>query len=236
MAKSFVKTYKVNFPNGVDLGGATYALYGLHPTRSFGFVIDEEGKIVYGYDLGYYYTRGSQRVSSFFSSAARHLENAKDPFGIGEVPAQCKTAYSFFKVGRYGDAKALAERLLKSSEAKEVAEKIIAAADKVEQEKFERMQSLAEAGEAGQLHEESKAFQIAFPKSKLKSKIRTLISKADDKGKGKDEAMAAKNFDRALMFLDRQRKQSLMLLKAIAKKYEGTYYGGLADTLSLKLK
>ena len=66
--------------------------------------------------------------------------------------------------------------------------------------------------------------------------LKSLISKAGRSGDGRNEAMAAKNFDRALMFLDRQRKQGLMLLKAIAEKFEGTYHGDLAKTLSEKLK
>ncbi len=225
--------HKVDFPNGVDLAGATFALWDVHPTRSFGFVVDESGKIVYGYDLNSV-MQGTKLA--FGEGAARFLVDAKDPFGIDEVPEACKGAYSLLKVGQFDAARAMAKRLLRYSAAAEVAAKIIAAADKTEREKFEGMSALAEAGKAGELQEEFKAFLVAFPRSKLKSKVMSLLSKAGKSGDGKEEATAARNFDRALSFLKSRRKQGLMLLKAIGEKYEGTYYGDIAKTLGAKLK
>ncbi|MHC5053226.1 MAG: hypothetical protein ACYTKD_00745 [Planctomycetota bacterium] len=227
---------KVEFPNGVDLAGATYALWEMHPTTTYGFVVDESGKIVYGYALTSYYKDGATRISAFGVDARKYLEGAKDPFGIDEVPEECKRAYALLKVGRFEDARTIAKKLLRSSAAAATAEKIIAAADETEQKHFERMTALAEAGEAGELQEESKAFFIAFPRSKLKSKVKSLVSKAGRSGDGKNEAAAAKNFDRALMYLDRKKSQGLMLMRAIGDKYEGTYYGDIAKSLGAKLK
>ncbi|MHC4249373.1 MAG: hypothetical protein ACYS9X_09640 [Planctomycetota bacterium] len=230
------KKLKVDFPNGLDLAGATYVLWDVFPTKSYGFVVDESGKIVYGYDLNYV-MRGTKPVKLAFGvESEKYLKDAKDPFGIDEVPAECKRAYALLKVGRFEDARTIAKKLLRSSAAAATAEKIIAAADETEQKHFERMTALAEAGEAGELQEESKAFFIAFPRSKLKSKVKSLVSKAGRSGDGKNEATAAKNFDRALMYLQRKKAQGLMLMRAIGDKYEGTYYGDLAKTLGAKLK
>jgi hypothetical protein len=198
--------------------------------------VDEEGKIVYGYDLRTFYRHGTQRSYVFPTDSVKFLVGAKDPFGITSVPDECKSAYAMLKVGRFEDARTLAKRLLRSASAAEVAKQIIAAADKTEAEKFEQMTALAESGDAGELQEEYKAFLIAFPRSKLKSKAKSLLSKAGRSGDGKKEATAAKHFDRALMYLDRKRSQALMLLRAIGDKYEGTRYGDLAKTLGAKLK
>ncbi len=234
-AQKILTKQNVNFPYGVDLAGATYALWELHPTTTYGFVIDEDGKIVYGFDLTYSY-QSPGRPGVFVTDCGRYLKDAKDPFGITSVPDECKSAYALLKVGRFEDARTMAKKLLRSASAAEVAKQIIAAAEKVEAERFERMGALAEAGDAGELQEEYKAFLVAFPKSKLKSKAKSLVSKAGRSGDGKNEATAAKNFDRALMYLDRRPSQGLMLLRAIGDKYEGTHYGGLAKTLGAKLK
>lgn len=227
---------KVDFPNGVDLAGATYALWEMHPTTTYGFVVDESGKIVYGFNLNYIVRGTKPSVLVFAGGAEKYLKDAKDPFGIDEVPEDCRGAYALLKVGQFAAAKALAKRLLGSSVTAATAEKIIAAADKTEQEKFKRMSALAAAGKAGELQEEYKAFLIAFPRSKLKSKLKSLLSKTGRSGDGKKEAMAAKNFNRALMYLGRKKAQGLMLMKAIGEKYEGTYYGDIARTLGAKLK
>ena len=234
-ALSIKTKLKVDFPNGVDLQWATYALCEVRPTRSFGFVVDESGKIVYGYDLNYIVRDGGRGGLAFAHEAERYLKDAKDPFGIDDVPDECKGAYALLKVGRFEDARTIAKRLLRSSVAA-TAEKIVAAADETEQKHFERMTALAEAGKAGELQEESKAFLIAFPRSKLKSKVKSLISKAGRSGDGKNEAMAAKNFDRALMFLEKKKTQGVMLLRVIGDKYEGTFYGDLAKTLGERLE
>ena len=65
---------------------------------------------------------------------------------------------------------------------------------------------------------------------------RNITPKAGRIGDGKQEATAAKNFDRALMLLQKNKKQGLQLLDAIAEKYEGTPHGQLADTLGTTIK
>jgi hypothetical protein len=214
--------YKVEFPNACDLGGATFALWDVHPTRSFGFVVNEQGKIAYGYDLGYIIT--STKKAVFPDAATRYLRGATDPFGITDVPAECKSAYSYLKYGQFGMARALAKRLLRSasSQAKDVAEKIIAAADKTEQEKIDLMTQLAEEGRAGELQVETEAFAIAFPTSKQKSKLRSFLSKAKSSTSGRKEYLAASNFKKALMILKGNKAKAAQFCDAIAMQLGNT--------------
>jgi hypothetical protein len=226
--------YKVEFPNAVDLNGATFALWDVHPSRSFGFVVNEQGKIAYGYDLGYV----MNRKSYFGETAGRYLSGAKDPFGITEVPATCKSAYSYLKVGRFAQARALAKRLLRSRDAavKEVAGKIVAAADKTEQDKIELMKRLAEEGRAGELDEEIAAFTLAFPASRQKSKLRSFLSKAKSTTSGRNEGIAASNFNKVRAILKSSKKRAAEFCDAISGRYGDTYHGKLAAKLSGALK
>lgn len=239
-AQSVKTKHDADFPNGVDLAGATFALYDVHPTRSFGFVINENGKIVYGYDLNYVTELGPNARLVFEGGADRFLAGAKDPFGIdvGELPEACKGAYALLKVGQFEAAAAMAKRLAKSKDAavKDVAEKIIAAAEETEKKKLALMEELAEAGKAGELHEEIKAFLVAFPRSKEKSKAMSLLSEAKSGKEGKAEATAASNFDRGLGMLGKNTKQGVMFMKAVGDKFEGTPHGDVAKELAKKLK
>ena len=238
-AQSVKTKLGADFPNGVDLAGATFALYDVHPTKSFGFVIDENGKIVYGYDLAYT-TLGTEKQLYFAVQAERFLAGAKDPFGIdaGELPEACKGAYALLKVGQFEAAAVMAKRLAKSKDAsvQGVAEKIIAAAEETEKKKFSLMEELAEAGKAGELYEELKAFLVAFPRSKLKSKAKALLSKAKSGKEGKAEATAAANFDRGLGMLGKNKKRGVMFMKVVGGKFEGTPHGDVAKELAKKLK
>jgi len=226
--------YKVEFPNACDLNGATFALWDCPPARSFGFVVNEQGKIAYGYDLAY----TMNKKSYFGETAGRYLSGATDPFGITDVPAACKSAYSYFKVGQFAQARALAKRLLRSgdSQVKDVAGKMIAAADKTEQEKIDLMKQLAEEGHAGELQEEIAAFMIAFPTSRQKSKLRSCLSKAKSTTSGGKEYAAATNFKRVLFALKGNKKTAAQLCDAISAKYGDTYHGKLAAKLSSGLK
>ena len=230
--------YGVEFPNGVDLGGATFALWEVSPLRSFGFVVDEGGKIVYGFDLGYT-SRGSRPPELYFAEGAkRFLAGAKDPFGIDEVPAACRDAYAAFKTGQFGLAAVYAKRLLRSSDekVKAVAGKIIAAADETESRRVGLMEGLAKDGKAGEFHEEMNAFLMAFPRSKHRSKLRTLMSRAKGTAKGRKEYVAASNFQRALGLLKSKKKNALALFQALARQFGETHHGKLADVLATKLR
>ena len=226
--------YKVEFPNACDLGGATFALWDVHPLKSFGFVVDEQGKIVYGYDLAY----TMNKKSYFGETAGRYLSGATDPFGITDVPPEGKSAYGYLKVGQFGQARALAKRLLRSgdSQVKDFAEKIIAAADKTEQEKIDLMKQLAEEGRAGELQEEIAAFTIAFPRSRQRSKLRSCLSKAKSTTSGRKEYLAASNFKKALMILKGNKAKAAAFCDAIATQLGDTYHGKLAGKLADGIK
>ncbi|MHC4502581.1 MAG: peroxiredoxin family protein [Planctomycetota bacterium] len=228
--------YKVEFPNACDLGGATFALWGVHPVSSFGFVVNEQGKIAYGYDLGFTFSGSKKAV--FAEEATRYLRGAKDPFGITDVPATCKPVYKYLKYGQFGQARALAKRLLRSkdSQVKDFAEKVIAAADKTEQEKIDLMKQLAEEGRAGELQVEMEAFAIAFPTSRQKSKLRSCLSKAKSTADGRKEYLAASNFKKALMILKGHKKKAAQFCDAIAMQLGSTYHGKLAGKLSDGIK
>jgi hypothetical protein len=229
---------KADFPNAVDLAWATYTLWRINPMESFGFVVDESGKVVYGYDLSWTFGRGLDAKLLFEDGAERFLKDAEDPFGIDAagLPEACRPAYGLLKVGRFDAAKALAKRLTGKSACKDAAEKIIAAAEETERKKLDRMAELADAGSYGELNEEYKAFSLAFPRSRQKSKAKSLLSKAKSAKDNRDEAAAATNFDRAVMILRNKVSQGATLMRAIGMKYDGTYYGGIAKAIAPNMK
>lgn len=236
-ARRVSQKYGANFPNAVDLGTASASLYRINPRSSYGFVIDEEGKIVFGFNLGYYRTTGEGRAYVFELDSEKFLKDAKDPFGLEGVPGECTDAWAALKRGQFGPARALAKRLTGSGKAdvKGAAERMIAAADETEKKRLELMEKLATRGRAGELQEEMKAFLLAFPRTKHKGKLRTLTSKAKSTAKGRQEALSALNFERVLGLLAKNNpkltSQALRLCRSISEQFGGTYYGRVADML-----
>ncbi len=226
----------MSFPNAVDCGGVTYALYGVSSASTYGFLIDPEGKVVVGWSLGTYYTRAGNPYC-FDTDIAKHVKSATDPYGIDAVPTACMNAYRALKRGQFAVARALAKSLLRARDEKikGTAQKITAAADRVEAERLELMQSLAADGRAGELDEEIKAFLLAFPTSKQRFKLGGLASKAKRTEQGKRAVLAARNYERALALLkknnDRMRSQALTLCRAVATQFEGTYHAKLCQAL-----
>ena len=234
-AGTILKKYGVSFPNCVDKGGLTFALYGVSPTTSYGFVIDEEGKIVYSCSLSTY-LRGSPGVAYFAHKAKPLLEDARDPFGIDSVPEAGRQVYDALKFGQFEIARAYARKLKgsRNAELKAFAEKVIKAVEEREKSHRELMKTLAEEGRVGELEAEIDAFQLAFPRAK-KSELRRLVSGAKRNGDGKQEALAAANFKRAAALFAKGsssvRSQAKILCRAVAGRYQDTYYGRLAQIL-----
>ncbi len=97
------------------------------------------------------------------------------------------------------------------------------------------MEKLADEGRAGELDVEIKAFLLAFPTSTKRFKLRQFTSKANRTQKGRREALAAANFNRALVLLgksnDRLRSQARTMCQAIATQFQGTYCAGICSAL-----
>jgi hypothetical protein len=220
----------------VDLAGVTYALYQVPETATYGFVIDENGTIVVGNNMSYYYDMPG-RPYMFDHNAEKALKDAKDPAGLDGVPEAVRPARKELKLGRFEAAAALAKRLVRSKdeEVKAAAERIVKASEDAESRRLELMARLAEGGKAGELEEEARAFDLAFPRSRSKSKVRSLLSKARGGGEGRKAATAAANFKRVKAMLGqnsaRTNAQALVLCRQIASKFQGTHHGDLAEKL-----
>lgn len=230
----------VGFPSGVDLADLTYALYDCAGASSYGFVIDEEGKVVFGHNLGYFMSHEGASVSVFTLQARSHLEGAGDPFGIDEVPRGGKQTYEALKYGQFDAARAYAKQLELSKDAdpanlanlNEFAGKVIKAVEEYEKSRLKRIEALADEGRAGEVEAEIEAFVAAFPRAE-KSELQRLSSKA--KRNGGDEALAAADFKEVVALLktgsSTTMAQAKTLAQALVARFGSTYCGKLAQAL-----
>ena len=234
-ASSIPREHKVTFPNAVDLGGLTFASYWVSATSSRAFVIDEEGEIVFDYDLAHDRPGADgKKTSAFAAGAKKHLEGARDPFAFLNVPREWKLHHEAFKYGQFERARdyALPLRRSRSSAVRGFAEGVVAAVDELEAKRLEQMEALAGEGRAGELQAEIEAYLAAFPRAK-RSELRRLSAEAERNGK--DEARAAADFKEALAPLEKHdpnlRAQARTRCEALAARYGSTYYGRMAQTL-----
>jgi hypothetical protein len=174
------------------------------------------------------WTIGRDGPGVFETEMEKLIEKAQDPFGITDVPAQCKDAYHALKYGQFALARGLAQRLARSSDSQvaSVAGAIVDAADKTEGEWFARIEKLAAEGDAGNLYEEASAYLVSFPQSKNKSALGRL--KRSVKSVSKNEALASANFERVLSTLKPSKAAAINLCKAIAQQFGDTYHGAIA--------
>jgi hypothetical protein len=236
-AASVRQNHGASFPNAVDLGNVTYALYGVkNTTSSYGFVIDERGTVVYGYNLGYVTRTADGRIGNTFEAGAKsHLDGATDPFGITAVPAKCEPIHALLKTGQLDQARSLAGQLKLSSDQalKAFGLMVIAAVDGEERARLGAMEALASEGKAGELEVEAEAFRAAFPRSA--SKAASLQGKAGSTQAGRDEAAAAANFAQVAQLLKRNssttRAQAVAVCQAVVARYPDTHYGKIMRLL-----